>query len=154
MTVQPLHLLIRQPRFIDGRPVNPESFRRYIAWCYATGRLFGAWTSRTPRRIDELSGGSVYFLRRNEILFRLPFHGLEPVATFRPDAHPRFRGHTAIVCTPRLTPVHPSTVARMHGWRYLTHQERPPDLDQTPPASPSSRMEHALESLGLFPSES
>ncbi len=78
----PLHLLRaftgwgnerRQPiRTVDGA----EAWVRHIAELGFD--RFYTWSSRTPRRADELRGGSVYFVAKRRALFRMPFSEVEP----------------------------------------------------------------------------
>lgn len=63
-------------------------------------------------------------LRRAQALFRMPFRGIE-------DEHD---GGFAIVMRPRLIRVEPRFVGRVRGWRYLRHEDAPPDLAPRPDA--------------------
>lgn len=127
-----LHLLRGLPPNIDGKPVDFEAFRRLVRrWSREPDTLFGSWTKHTPRRVDELAGGSVYFVHKRETLFRMPFLGIEPVREFAPDADPKFSNHVAICCAPEIVMVARQPVRFLRGWRYLRGEDAPPDICPT-----------------------
>ena len=140
----PLHLLRGFVEWRDRRTGQPiktideaEDWVRYIA--DQGFDHFYTWSSRTPRRADEMAGGSVYFVAKRRALFRLPFVAVDPDE----------RG-CAIVMRPQLVRVEQHAVGFVRGWRYLADADAPPDLPapagtgDAPPA-----MARELRELGL-----
>ena len=76
--------------------------------------------SRYPARAEELKGGSVYFVREREIVFRMPFLGMR-------TEDPEF---SCIDMEPRIILVEPRPVRFLRGWRYLRPEDAPPDIQQ------------------------
>ena len=85
-----LYLLRNMPPRLRGQPHNVEAFFRLAAIYRERGGLAGFWTSRRPRRTNELEGGSVYVAVKGETVFRLPFARIERVRDFAPQAHERW----------------------------------------------------------------
>lgn len=150
-----LHLLRGVPPNINGEPVDFETFRRLVRlWASSEPpHVFGSWTRNKPRRASELDGGSVYFVRKGETLFRMPFLGLERVGDFAPDAEPHYLNHTAIVCAPRIVMVEAHKVRFLRGWRYLEEKDAPPDLPGEGKGRPGDvppAMQRELREMGLL----
>ena len=130
MTGGPLHLVRNLPPRMDGRPMDVEAFFRLAAgWARKGGTYAGFWTRRRPRRTSEMAGGSVYFAVRGETVFRMPFVRMERVSRFQPQAEPDWRNHWAIVCEPVTVLVEARRMRRLQGWRYLTDEQAPKDID-------------------------
>ena len=146
-----LHLLRGVPPNINGEAVTLDEFLAMVPAWKADGSLFGSWTRNRPRRLDELQGGSVYFVHSGETRFRMPLVGLERVGDFTPDAEPYYLNHTALVCEPEIIFVQAFPVRFLRGWRYLTAADAPPDLPA--PASDDDAlppdMARELRELGL-----
>ena len=76
---------------------------------------FASWTSRPPKRVDELEGGSCYFAKAGTIIFRMPLVGLDP------DEDGAY-----IVMEPVIVRTVPQRCGFLRGWRYL--EDPPEDL--------------------------
>ena len=140
----PLHLLRGFVQWEDRRTGQPiktvdeaESWVRHIA--EAGFERFYTWSSRTPRRAEEMEGGSVYFVAKSHTLFRMPFVEVEA------------DGDGCAICMrPELIRVLPHRVGWVRGWRYLQDADAPADaprldLDSDPPPG----MARDLKELGL-----
>lgn len=124
-----MNLLRRFPPEIDNKPVTAEEFVELAAeWRLQGNVLFGSWTSRKPRRIDELKGGSCYFVIGDETMFRMPLHGIERVVDFKPNIAPKVSKPWSITCYPLVVIVQSKTVRFLRGWRYLEDRDAPRDI--------------------------
>ena len=123
-----LHLLRNMPPRIDGRPRDVEAFFRLAAIWRERDSLAGFWTTRRPRRTEDLKGGSVYFTVKGETVFRLPFMRIERVRDFAPHTNERWLDAWAIVCRPETTLVEARRVYRLRGCRYLAPEDAPADI--------------------------
>jgi hypothetical protein len=109
-------------------------------------RLFHA-TFQTPKRQDELAGGSLYWVIKGVIQVRQPLAGFE-------------EGHKAdgspcclILLDPALIPVRPVPRRAFQGWRYLSDDDAPEDLGAGrggPLAAMPPEMRRALAELCLI----
>ena len=129
----PLHLLRPFTEWSSGETV--DAAERWIASLPPDGE-FATWTRRPPAHLGRLEGGSVYFCRRGETLFRMPFIRL----TRHMFAH-RF----AILMETRLIRVERAHVGRVRGWRYLADADAPADLATNDDAP----LRAELKALGL-----
>lgn len=98
----------------------------YVASVAAQGfPAFYTGTSRFPRRWAEMTGGSIYFVRAGEALFRMPF--LRAVED-DPRAR-RWGGRHLIVMKSEAIPVESRPrVGFVRGWRYMQDGDAPPDM--------------------------
>ena len=148
-----LHLLRNVPPFIDGEPVSLAKWYRLIRLWRKGGYYFGSWTKRTPKRVNELEGGSVYFVHRGETVCRMPFHGLEQITKENfPRATEQWIGHVAIVCWPEIVKIESQPVRYLRGWRYLDGENAPADLpcpDGTEPRAARIAAEKTFEKAML-----
>ncbi|WP_298436347.1 DUF1489 domain-containing protein [uncultured Jannaschia sp.] len=81
-------------------------------------------TRMWPKREAELiDGGSIYWVVKGVLLCRQPILRLDEVR--RADGIPR----CGIVLKPGLIPVAPTARRPFQGWRYLTPEDAPVDLD-------------------------
>ena len=139
----PLHLLRGFVQWADRRTGEPiktideaESWVSYIA---AQGfERFYTWSSRTPRRADEMEGGSVYFVAKRRALFRMPFVEVEPDGD-----------GCAIGMRPELIRCEQYAVGFVRGWRYLKDADAPPDLVQSAVGDLPPEMARELKEAGL-----
>lgn len=75
-------------------------------------------TRYLPKRVAEMTGGSLFWIHQHRIVGRSPIVGFEETGT----------GRHWIRLEPRLIGVR-STPKRAHqGWRYLEEKDAPPDL--------------------------
>ena len=141
---KPLHLLRGFVEWHDrrtGKDIktvdDAESWVRHIA--EAGFDRFYTWSSRTPRRAEELEGGSVYFVAKRRTLFRMPFVAVEA------------DGDGCAICMrAQLIRVLPVYVGMVRGWRYLTDADAPPDQRPLPLGDdPPPEMARDLKEMGL-----
>lgn len=148
----PLHLLRAFTQWVDRdrdtrklvyiKTVDEaEAYVKRI--CDAGFERFFTWSSRTPQRVAELKGGSVYFVAKRHTLFRMPFTSVEP------DEHGN-RG-CAICMVPKIIRCEQKAVGMVRGWRYLQAADAPPDLgaEASAPDEPPPEMARELKELGL-----
>ena len=76
-------------------------------------------TRYLPKRIDEMAGGSLYWIHSHVIVGRSPLLGFEA----KPE------GRHWIRLEPRLIAVQPQPRRAHQGWRYLAAADAPADLD-------------------------
>lgn len=99
-------------------------------------------TRYLPKRIVEMTGGSLYWIHSHTIIGRSPIIGFMENGA----------GRHWIRVEPRLIPVRSIPKRAHQGWRYLEEQDAPPDLgsgeadgrDEMPP-----RMLGELMRMGL-----
>ena len=103
-------------------------------------------TRMVPRRRDEvLDGGSLYWVIRGKIAVRQRITEIEPFIDI--DGIRRCR----LIFDPQLVMVRPAPRRAFQGWRYLTEEDAPPDLEGTGAAAvPSGEMRSELIELGLI----
>lgn len=88
-------------------------------------------TRYLPKRVDELAGGSLYWIHAHMLVGRSPILGFQENG----------QGRYWIRLEPRLIPVRVCPKRAHQGWRYLEGQDAPQDLsgdasgaDAIPPA--------------------
>lgn len=82
-------------------------------------------TRQFPRRADELlDGGSLYWVIRGVIRARQRLEAIEPV-----DGEDGLRRHALILST-QIVLTEPAPRRAFQGWRYLTGDDAPRDLDR------------------------
>lgn len=80
-------------------------------------------TRVVPKRAAEiLDGGSVYWVIRRQIAVR------QRLVDIRPTVGADGVARCHLVLDPALTPVMPRAHRPFQGWRYLAHDDAPPDL--------------------------
>ncbi len=139
MTLHLIKLSVGTEDFEDMQRWQTERLR-------TTGRLFHR-TRMMPRRREELlSGGSIYWVVRGQVLARQRLAGIEPVvdAEGRPDNH--------LLLDPHLIPVVPRPHRPFQGWRYLAGKDAPADLADLPEGARDMppAMAAELRALGLL----
>ncbi len=81
-------------------------------------------TRHRPKRAEELmSGGSMYRVMKNTIMFRQRILGFEEIM------HPEKGRMCLIACAPEIIRVTPTPKRPFQGWRYLQPDDTPLDLD-------------------------
>jgi hypothetical protein len=127
-TAMPLHLT----KIAFGSE-SPATLR---AWLESHGAAHGGrgearlTTRYIPRRLEELQGGSLYWIHGHMLVGRSPILGFAPTP----------EGKYWIRLEPRLIPVAGRPRRAHQGWRYLEDKDAPPDLtdgaqaDRMPPA--------------------
>ena len=104
-------------------------------------------TRMFPRRKDEvLPHGSLYWVIKGMILCRQPIVDLEAVTGS--DGIERCR----IVFKPKIIPVRPAPRRAFQGWRYLSAEDAPPDLEKSGKGAVDlpEKMRRDLAELGLL----
>src|SRR6201999_890598 len=82
-------------------------------------------TRMTPKRVEEiLDGGSLYWVIKGEIAAREKIIAIEP---FRDKDG---IGRCRLVMQPKVIGVRPRPMRPFQGWRYLTDDSVPADLDK------------------------
>jgi hypothetical protein len=76
-------------------------------------------TRYLPKRVDEMAGGSLYWIHGHALIGRSPIVGFMENGT----------GRYWIRLEPRLIPVRSIPKRAHQGWRYLEEANAPPDLD-------------------------
>eukprot|EP01037_Dinobryon_pediforme_P012000 gene12000-12089_t len=105
-------------------------------------------TRSFPRRHDEIiAGGSLYWVIAGAVLVRQP---IIDIIEDRWDDETKCAG---LVLDPNLVLVHATPMRAFQGWRYLTPEAAPPDLDTSSAALAEElpeAMRRSLQSLGLL----
>lgn len=103
-------------------------------------------TRMVPKRIDELIGGSLYWVIRGQITCR------ERILDIRPFTDKDGIGRCKIVLDGKVTLVEPRPRAAFQGWRYLEPKDAPRDLARAAPgaARMPEAMRRELQELGLL----
>ena len=100
-----------------------------------------------PKRADELiDGGSIFWVIKGEITCR------ERILAIRPFVDKDGIGRCALVLDPKLVLVEPRPFRAFQGWRYLTEQDAPRDLDKVVKgaAAMPETLRRELRELGLM----
>jgi hypothetical protein len=99
-------------------------------------------TRYLPKRVEEMAGGSLYWIHGHRIVGRSPILGFAETG----------QGRHWIRLEPRLIPVHPKPKRAHQGWRYLAEEDAPPDLgegEEDATAAMPAAMLGELAKLGL-----
>lgn len=131
----PLHLTK-----IAFQSESPATLR---AWLESHAEEARLTTRYLPKRIDEMAGGSLYWIHGHQLVGRSPILGFQETG----------QGRYWIRLEPRLIAVRAQPKRAHQGWRYLEAKDAPPDLgagetnalDAMPPA-----MIGELARLGLI----
>ncbi len=118
---------------------SPATLRAWLEGHAGEARIT---TRYLPKRVEEMAGGSLYWIHSHRIVGRSPILGFEETGT----------GRYWVRLAPRLIPVRSSPKRAHQGWRYLEDADAPPDiaegevdsLDAMPPA-----LLNELSKLGL-----
>ena len=99
-------------------------------------------TRYLPKRLEEMDGGSLYWIHGHALVGRSPILGFQETG----------QGRYWIRLAPRLIPVRTAPKRAHQGWRYLEDKDAPPDLgggeaDDLEPMPPA--MLNELARLGL-----
>lgn len=145
----PLHLLrpFTEWHWHGRHLTTVEEAEEYVQHIAELGfEEFYTATSRAPKRVDEMKGGSLYFVRSRLALFRMPFKHLES----DDERAGRYRGRHLVIMEPRVIRVEQRRVGFVRGWRYLEDKDAPPDLPRVAGAGDAPpEMARELKELGL-----
>ena len=97
---------------------NAADLRRRLE-AYSTGGEARLTTRYLPKRIAEMTGGSLYWIHSHTIIGRSPIIGFMENGA----------GRHWIRIEPRLIPDRSIPKRAHQGWRYLEEANAPPDLD-------------------------
>lgn len=97
---------------------SPKHLRERLA-AYAESGEVRLTTRYLPKRVDEMAGGSLYWIHAHTII------GRSPILGFMENGAGRYW----IRIEPRLIPVRSIPKRAHQGWRYLSEADAPPDLD-------------------------
>ncbi|CAM8622063.1 DUF1489 domain-containing protein [Sphingobium sp.] len=101
---------------IAFRSESPASLRAWLESHAGEARLT---TRYLPKRVEEMAGGSLYWIHGHMLVGRSPILGFEETG----------QGRHWIRLEPRLIPVRGKPKRAHQGWRYLEDADAPPDLD-------------------------
>lgn len=98
-------------------------------------------TRYCPKRVEEMAGGSLYWIHGHMIVGRSPILGFEENG----------EGRYWLKIEPRLILVHPRAKRAHQGWRYLEDKDAPADLAEGEVAADAmpADMARELGRLGL-----
>ncbi|MDR7102479.1 DUF1489 family protein [Croceicoccus sp. BE223] len=109
MTSGPLHL--------TKIAFGAKSYSDIEGW-FANRPRVSLTTRYCPKRVDELAGGSLYWIHEHAIVARSPIIGFAQLES----------GRWSIDLEPRLIRVQSRPKCAHQGWRYLADKDAPPDL--------------------------
>ena len=95
-----------------------ESLEELHSWFAGRGDEAKLTTRYLPKRHEELIGGSLYWIYKNQLVCRSPILRFEAAED----------GKTHIVIGTQLIDVIPRTKRAHQGWRYLADEDAPGDL--------------------------
>ncbi len=104
-------------------------------------------TRMMPKRAAELlDGGSLFWVIRGQVAVR------QALADVRPFTDTDGIGRCDLVLHPDLVPVRSRPCRPFQGWRYLKHDDAPPDLGAAAPAVAAmpEPLRRELQGLGLL----
>ena len=97
---------------------SPKHLRERLA-TYAEAGEVRLTTRYLPKRVEEMAGGSLYWIHAHTII------GRSPILGFMENGAGRYW----IRLEPRLIPVRSKPKRAHQGWRYLEAKDAPPDMD-------------------------
>ncbi|NML11126.1 DUF1489 domain-containing protein [Sphingobium sp. AR-3-1] len=101
---------------IAFRSESPASLRAWLESHDGEARIT---TRYLPKRVEEMAGGSLYWIHGHMLVGRSPILGFEETG----------QGRQWIRLEPRLIPVRGKPKRAHQGWRYLEDADAPPDLN-------------------------
>ncbi|PHP19967.1 hypothetical protein CG471_09210 [Sphingobium sp. IP1] len=95
-----------------------ESPATLKAWLESHADEARLTTRYLPKRLEEMDGGSLYWIHGHVLVGRSPILGFQETG----------QGRYWIRLAPRLIPVRTAPKRAHQGWRYLEDKDAPPDL--------------------------
>ncbi|MFC0205594.1 DUF1489 family protein [Novosphingobium soli] len=119
---------------------SPASLRQWLESHAETGAALMT-TRYLPKRHEEMVGGSLYWIFEHALIGRSPILGFDQ----------REDGRWHIRLEPVLVPVQTKPKRAHQGWRYLTEEDAPRDLEEGESAGDAMppRLARELAKLGL-----
>lgn len=130
------------PLHITKIAFQSESPATLKAWLESHAGEARLTTRYLPKRVEEMAGGSLYWIHGHRIVGRSPILGFGETG----------QGRYWIRLEPRLIPVHPMPKRAHQGWRYLAQEDAPHDLaegEEDATAAMPAAMLGELAKLGL-----
>lgn len=130
------------PLHITKIAFQSESPATLKAWLESHAGEARLTTRYLPKRVEEMAGGSLYWIHGHRIVGRSPILGFGETE----------QGRYWIRLEPRLIPVHPMPKRAHQGWRYLAQEDAPHDLaegEEDATAAMPAAMLGELAKLGL-----
>lgn len=117
-----------------------KSYADIESW-FAGRQRVSLTTRYCPKRVEELAGGSLYWIHDHALVARTPMTGFTQLDS----------GKWSIDLEPRLIRVHSRPKRAHQGWRYLADADAPPDLADGEDAGDAlpGRLLGKLTKLGL-----
>lgn len=97
-----------------------ESPARLRQWLESHGDEARLTTRYLPKRVEEMAGGSLYWIHGHQLVGRSPLIGFQETG----------QGRYWIRLEPRLIAVRAKPKRAHQGWRYLEEKDAPADLDE------------------------
>ena len=101
---------------IAFRSESPASLRAWLESHDGEARIT---TRYLPKRVEEMTGGSLYWIHGHMLVGRSPILGFEETG----------QGRYWVRLEPRLIPVRGKPKRAHQGWRYLEDADAPADLN-------------------------
>ena len=101
---------------IAFRSESPATLRAWLESHAGEARIT---TRYLPKRVEEMAGGSLYWIHGHMLVGRSPILGFEETG----------QGRHWIRLEPRLIPVRGKPKRAHQGWRYLEDADAPSDLE-------------------------
>lgn len=95
-----------------------ESPATLKAWLESHADEARLTTRYLPKRLEEMEGGSLYWIHGHALVGRSPILGFQETG----------QGRYWIRLAPQLIPVRTAPKRAHQGWRYLEDKDAPPDL--------------------------
>jgi hypothetical protein len=130
------------PLHITKIAFQSESPATLKAWLESHAGEARLTTRYLPKRVEEMAGGSLYWIHGHRIVGRSPILGFAETG----------QGRHWIRLEPWLIPVHPMPKRAHQGWRYLAAEDAPRDLgegEEDATAAMPAAMLGELAKLGL-----
>ncbi|MFC3443058.1 DUF1489 family protein [Sphingobium rhizovicinum] len=107
------------PLHITKIAFQSESPTTLRAWLESHAGEARITTRYLPKRVEEMAGGSLYWIHGHMLVGRSPILGFEETG----------QGRYWVRLEPRLIPVRSQPKRAHQGWRYLEGKDAPADLD-------------------------
>lgn len=130
----------KRPLHLTKIAFGAKSYADIEKWFENRPRL-AVNTRYCPKRVDELEGGSLFWVHDHALVARSPITGFEQ----------QDNGRWFINLEPRLIRVHPQPKRAHQGWRYLKDEDAPEDWPEGADAGDvlPGRLLGKLSKLGL-----